>query len=294
MAVQNLDGLQYATNLVNIEVSPNTDAQSEWDGAFPNAKLSDISALAGLTKLATVNISLTSVHDISALKGKRLVSKDPNNGMVTDLSHNEITDISPLQDTQGTLPAWLTIGYQAYILPTITLNKKVTSLVTPSFIIKNIDDQNVPITPYYNDASQNDWFSEYTSTANGGAIDNPQQQLTWTDLKASTIIPGGQTGGYLTAYWSDKLFGESGYPYDGVVIQPFIFSDTVGNINVNFKNDAGQYIYGQQTLSGTIGDSFNYKLASDNKTLADPSSTKTTRTLMGFLKISKIATGIIT
>ncbi|GHP14913.1 hypothetical protein YK48G_23380 [Lentilactobacillus fungorum] len=276
MNVRSLDGLQYATRLTSIEVSPDTDAQMRWDGGISNGRLADIGALTGLSNLTTVNISLNSVHDISALAGKKLVFKSPVNGMVTDLSHNQITDISPLQSSAATLDPNLTIGYQRYMLPTITVNSHIASVASPTFTIKNIEGQAVLVTPYYDDASQDSWFGRYASTANGGPIDTPKSQINWTDLKATEFLPEGKIGGYLTSTWTDKLFGEVGFPYDGVVVQPFVLDDEVGNINVQFKNaDNGQDIHSPMLLAGPLGDKWNLALSGSNSfKLADTGSTQ--------------------
>ncbi len=144
-------------------------------------------------------------------------------------------------------------------------------------MIKNVEGANVPVKPYYATGDPNPNFNNhakaYKSTADGGPYSDPAKPtVTWTNLTQNNTI----NHGYMTVTWEDPLFGNPSYTYQGWVIQPYQISDTVGNVNVNFKNaDNGQYIYGQQTLSGNLGDKWNLSLAGDNSfKLADTSSTQ--------------------
>ena len=73
--IASLSGLEYATNLENLNLSGNS--------------ISDISPLAGLTKLTNLNLSNNNIADISPLS--ELVNLTD-----LDLSSNPISDISPL------------------------------------------------------------------------------------------------------------------------------------------------------------------------------------------------------
>lgn len=267
---KSLEGLQYATQLTDLEFTPDQDASLGTWGVWPHGRLSDISALKQLTELTHLNIQLDDVYDISPIAGKKLDS-------TTSMSYNHIIDASPLESSKDTLGTYFTFAFQSYKLPTITLNSKVTSYTTPSFVIKNVEGANVPVKPYYATGDPNPNFNNhakaYKSTADGGPYSDPAKPtVTWTNLTQNNTI----NHGYMTVTWEDPLFGNPSYTYQGWVIQPYQISDTVGNVNVNFKNaDNGQYIYGQQTLSGNLGDKWNLSLAGDNSfKLADTSSTQ--------------------
>ncbi len=80
----------------------------------------------------------------------------------------------------------------------------------------------------------------------------------------------------MTVIWKDSLFDNPSHPYQGYVVQPYQLSDSVGNVNVDFKNgDNNQYIYGQRTLSGNLGDKWNLALSDNNSfNLADTTSSQ--------------------
>ncbi|GHP14760.1 hypothetical protein YK48G_21850 [Lentilactobacillus fungorum] len=265
---QSLEGMQYATDITDITASPDQDAAFTSWGLFPNGRLSDISALKSLNKLTSLNIQFDDVYDLSPVVGKKF-------DVATSMSYNHITDASYLESSKDTLGSSFTFGFQSYKLPTITLNAKVTSYTTPSFVIKNVAGANVPVKPYYAAGDSNPNFNSYAaaykSTADGGAYSDPAKpQVTWTNLNQNNTIDHG----YMTVTWEDPLFGNPSYTYQGWVIQPYQLSDRVGNVNVNFKNgDNNQYIYGQQTLSGNLGESWNLALNGDNSfDLADVDS----------------------
>lgn len=262
--------MQYATNLKQIEVTPDQDASFTVWNMFPKGNVSDISALTNLKDLTSANFQFDDLYDIKPLAGKKL-------DVYTSLSYNHITDASPLESSKTSLGDSFTFAFQSYKLPTITLNSNIKSYTMPSFVIKNVDGDNIPVRPYYAAGDSNNNFNNYAqaykSTADGGLYSDPaKNQLTWTNLSQNNTI----NHGYMTATWEDPLFGNPYFTYQGYIIQPYQFSDAVGNVNVNFKNgDAGNYICQQETLSGNIDSKWNLALSGANSfNLADVSSTQ--------------------
>lgn len=234
MQVRSLQGLEYAKNLTDLWICPNLDANLNWTGAYMKyGSISDISALAGLTNLTELNLQMNQISNISALKNLKLKG--------VSLSYNQISDLSPLQNSKDTMSTSATMAYQIIKLPTIVLNAKTTSYTMPSFIITNLDGGNVPIIPV-----QTSPYFGMTSAGTGTNLDDAT--VAWKDL--------GQSG-YLFVDWHDTLLGLPGYPFDGEIVQPYTLSDSVGNVNVNFKTTSGLSLAPQVTLSGNLGDDFD-------------------------------------
>lgn len=234
MQVRSLQGLEYAKNLTDLWICPNLDANLNWTGAYMKyGSISDISALAGLTNLTELNLQMNQISNISALKNLKLKG--------VSLSYNQISDLSPLQNSKDTMSTSATMAYQIIKLPTIVLNAKTTSYTMPSFIITNLDGGNVPITPV-----QTSPYFGMTSAGTGTNLDDAT--VVWKDL--------GQSG-YLFVDWHDTLLGLPGYPFDGEIVQLYTLSDSVGNVNVNFKTTSGLSLAPQVTLSGNLGDDFD-------------------------------------
>ncbi|GEA98375.1 mucus-binding protein [Levilactobacillus brevis] len=234
MQVRSLQGLEYAKNLTDLWICPNLDANLNWTGAYMKyGSISDISALAGLNNLTELNLQMNQISNISALKNLKLKG--------VSLSYNQISDLSPLQNSKDTMSTSAMMTYQIIKLPTIVLNTKTTSYTMPSFIITNLDGGNVPITPV-----QTSPYFGMTSAGTGTNLDDAT--VVWKDL--------GQSG-YLFVDWHDTLLGLPGYPFDGEIVQPYTLSDSVGNVNVNFKMTSGLSLAPQVTLSGNLGDDFD-------------------------------------
>lgn len=234
MQVRSLQGLEYAKNLTDLWICPNLDANLNWTGAYMKyGSISDISALAGLTNFTELNLQMNQISNISALKNLKLKG--------VSLSYNQISDLSPLQNSKDTMSTSATMAYQIIKLPTIVLNAKTTSYTMPSFIITNLDGGNVPITPV-----QTSPYFGMTSAGTGTNLDDAT--VAWKDL--------GQSG-YLFVDWHDTLLGLPGYPFDGEIVQLYTLSDSVGNVNVNFKTTSGLSLAPQVTLSGNLGDDFD-------------------------------------
>ncbi len=181
MSMQSLEGLQYASQLASIHLSPDaTVSAATFKTAAKNGNLWDIDALKNLNELETVMIQMFSVNDISSLANKPKLSS-------ISLHYNQIADLSPLATNKGNKGLSLTSGfnYQHILLQPITLrgNKTTaaeTSFTTPSFIIKDLESANLPVKPFDVKAEKSNYPSLYPSTSDAGNID--PITLTWTNF----------------------------------------------------------------------------------------------------------------
>ena len=242
MSMGSLEGLQYATNLTSIALHPSTDISQEVLGNIAqNGNLWDISALAPLTKLQTVTISTFSISDISALADKPEL-------MRVDLMYNQISDISPLATDAKLSPKSTYLRFQHLLLTPITLRTGTTTYTTPSFIVKNLQGNNVPVLAF--DPKSDEYPSLFPSTADGGNLDDVT--LSW-----SNILPDTTTNyGSFTTTWSDMSAN-----FEGWIIQPYTLKDGIGNVTVNYQllqADGQQLsVYPTSVLAGDVDAAFD-------------------------------------
>ncbi|PTM21852.1 hypothetical protein DA798_08580, partial [Lactobacillus sp. PFC-70] len=255
MSMKTLEGLQYAQNLETLYLYPNVMvSQKVYGTAMKNGNLWDIRALNDLQNLKQVDITLFSVNDISALGNKPQLTH-------VGLSHNQVSDISPLAtDPNLDVKSNANLSNQHVTLAPITLNDQLTegknqvadgtvTYTTPSFIIKDLGAENLPIRGFNND-EQALYPLLYPSTADAGNVN--MNTLTWYNLKAN---PSGKYGN-LSTTWQDPNSDFGGY-----IIQPYALSDEVTNVTVSFnllQADGQQLSLGPMTtLSGKVGDQVN-------------------------------------
>lgn len=137
-----LEGLQNATHLKTIYLSPDPLVGFyARKGGLQAGNLWDIRALKSLQELTSVNISSFAINDISALADKKQLTE-------VELDHNQIADISPLASDQHLKT--ISMGDQHILLTPIVLPQELATTqlgyTTPSFIIKDQRNQNLPIT----------------------------------------------------------------------------------------------------------------------------------------------------
>lgn len=143
-----LEGLQYATSLTDLELSPSLDyAPKYW-----HADITDISPLASLTNLQTIDLSCNRISDVTPLANLKKVTN-------LNLQYNCIADFSSLNVAQYSNFAYFR---QQVVLPVV---KSATSDITiaPPFINK------LPQGITY--ASSNVWGSSTLDSAWGITID---------------------------------------------------------------------------------------------------------------------------
>ncbi|MFD1428822.1 MucBP domain-containing protein [Lacticaseibacillus mingshuiensis] len=242
MSMQSLEGLQYATNLKTINLSPNIIVSENVYGTpTKNGNLWDIKALTNLTQLQGVQMVMFSITDVTALGDKPSLTN-------LSLSYNMITDISPLASDSG-LNGSTALGFQHVLLDPITIREGTASYTTPSFIVKDLTDTNVPVKGY-DGSGQSGYPGLYPSSSNGGNID--PQTLTWYGM-----LPDTSTNyGAFSTTWNDAATG-----FEGWFIQPYALDANASNIVVNYqllKADGTQLTLAPSTvLSAEVDDTAN-------------------------------------
>ncbi|MFD1433195.1 MucBP domain-containing protein [Lacticaseibacillus yichunensis] len=242
MSMQSLEGLQYATNLKTINLSPNIIVSENVYGTpTKNGNLWDIKALTNLTQLQSVQMVMFSITDVTALGDKPSLTN-------LSLSYNMITDISPLASDSG-LNGSAALGFQHVLLDSITIREGTASYTTPSFIVKDLTDTNVPVQGY-DGSGQSGYPGLYPSSSNGGNID--PQTLTWYGM-----LPDTSTNyGAFSTTWNDAATG-----FEGWFIQPYALDANASNIVVNYqllKADGTQLTLAPSTvLSAEVDDTAN-------------------------------------
>lgn len=251
MSMQSLEGLQYATGLTSISLDPNISVSiAQFQNAAQTGNLWDISALKGLNKLQSVKITMFSVNDISPLADKPELTS-------VEFNYNQISDLSPLATDRNNPGLNLSRGFshQHILLDPITLRGNAStaakaSFTTPSFIIKDLESANLPVSAFNIKTEKSDYPHLYPSTSDGGNI-NPNT-LTWTNfLPDKTNLYGS-----LSSHWTDP-----NSDFEGWILVPYQFNETVGNVFVNYQllqaNGNQLQLAPTTTMAGSIGTEFH-------------------------------------
>ncbi|MCP4105582.1 MAG: leucine-rich repeat domain-containing protein [Desulfobacteraceae bacterium] len=107
--IYNIEGIQYCTNLTKLELGD--DFQN-----FTSNQISDISAVAGLTKLTYLNLHSNQISDISALAGLTNLTR-------LNLNANQINDISAVAGLTDLTDLGLGFNQISYISAVAGLTK---------------------------------------------------------------------------------------------------------------------------------------------------------------------------
>ncbi|WP_341779001.1 mucin-binding protein [Levilactobacillus sp. HBUAS70063] len=255
MSMTTLEGLQNATNLQSLNLYPDEIVSlNTFGNAMQSGNLWDIRALSALANLQRINITLFSVNDISALSNKDKLTE-------VNMPYNQITDISPLAtDKNLDIKEGTSLFNQHVLLAPITVSTKlgkgqstttdgVLTYTTPSFIVKDLTANNLPVKGFDN-AEGTLYPSLFPSSADAGNVNS--NTLSWYNLLAGTSDDYGS----LSTTWSDTNSDFGGY-----IVQPYDLAENVGDLNVNvqlLQADGQQLSLGPATLiSGEVGSSVN-------------------------------------
>lgn len=222
MSMQSMEGLQYATNLTSISIVPDSKTTALAYGEALkdlHSNLWDISALKNLNKLKSVKLMTLSIDDVSALANKPDLTE-------LLLNFNQIADLSPLETNRDNPGLNLNVGfsYQHILLQPMKLNPNVKEYTTPSFIIKNLTADNLPVKPFDLSKDKNSYPSLYPSTADSGNVDS--NTLTWTNFLPD---PGNKYGS-LSSHWKDP-----NSDFEGWIMVPYTLNASVGNVSVQYQ-----------------------------------------------------------
>lgn len=256
MSLHTLEGLQYATNLETIVINPDSKLTGMAYGENLkdlHGNLWDISALENLDKLQIVRMPMLSINDVSALANKPKLKE-------LSLIFNQIADLSPLETNRGNPGLNLQHGfsYQHILLTPVTLNPDIQQYTTPSFIIKDLAADNLPVKPFDPVTDKNAYPSLYPSTADSMNIDTTT--LTWKQF-----LPDQKDYyGSLSSHWKDP-----NSDFEGWIMVPYQLKKDVGNVAVDYKllQADGKLVTIAPTtvLSGTIGAPYNINTDANTK-----------------------------
>ena len=210
MNIQSLEGLQYATKLESINLSPSIDLNLRYYGtALVYSTLYDISALKDLNNLSSVVLQQCQIRDISALANKPKLYD-------CSISYNAITDFSPLGSDEnlrknGILSAYYQAG--AYSPLGVSQKAPYITVTYPPFI--DVDGSQMTIR-IANDDNEDHFASAYLSKwkDNAGQVTADGQHVVW-DLSG---LPVGYKG-----FMTINFKGNSGA--GGYLIYPFEITD---------------------------------------------------------------------
>ena len=155
--IENLTGLEYATNLTSLNLN--------------NNQISDISALENLTSLTTLWLFVNQISDISALENLTSLT-------TLRLSVNQISDISALENLTSLTTLWLS-GNQ---VSDISALENLTSLTTLRLFVNQISD----ISALENLTSLTRLYLSNNHISDISALEN-LTSLTWLNLNNNQI-----------------------------------------------------------------------------------------------------------
>ena len=212
LSIKSLKGLEFATSLETIDLGPDTNLNIKYFGMqniLLHSALSDISALAKLTNLESVNFQQSSIYDISALANKPKLT-------AVYLSYNNITDFSPL----GKDPKLDSSNVKGYFQTVEANGYYVSKSSTPTLTlvynnITGIDGKPMQLRIANDPKGQDKYVRYYASTWNNPGVVNGQQ-VAWN---ISGLTPN--TGKML--YMTVKYTGSAGE--GGWFIVPFMVVD---------------------------------------------------------------------
>jgi len=257
-----LEGLQYAVNLTQITMGTNFNyATQKYYG-----DIEDVSPLANLTKLTSVDLQHNRIGDITPLAGL------PN---VTELylAFNSIADFSPLA---GHNYKNFNASNQVVFLPPVKINAK-TRTAHLAFQFKNEKGEIIPLEARggiaYPDrvvGSGNAIKLFYKLYWSGGTpTPDGNGGLYFTDMKdqipGMTSYPGYnidplEENYYLTGAVTTQFPG--GYSVDVGVIQPYVIGDMGGTVTAHYQDKSGKTLSADVVLDdGFVGDDYTTKAA---------------------------------
>lgn len=257
-----LEGLQYAVNLTQITMGTNFNyATQKYYG-----DIEDVSPLANLTKLTSVDLQHNRIGDITPLAGL------PN---VTELylAFNSISDFSPLA---GHNYKNFNASNQVVFLPTVKINAK-TRTAHLAFQFKNEKGEIIPLEARggiaYPDRVVGSgsaiklFYKLYWSGGNptpdgkGGLyFTNMQDQIPGITSYPGYNIDPLEENYYLTGAVTTKFPG--GYSVDVGVIQPYVIGDMGGTVTAHYQDKDGKTLAQDVVLEdGFVGDDYTTKAA---------------------------------
>lgn len=259
-----LKGLEYATNMTELTLCTgiNNNIDGIHDRNYYQGDVRDISPLANLTKLTSLNIQYNKISDISVLS---------NLTKLTDFaaSMNDIGDFRPLRN----LPNLTSFsgGNQFINLKPIYINRKTrTAHLANNCYLPNGNKVTLVSTPiikapiWINNKNQIHW--RYYILGTTSRVDQDENGgLSFTNIEDQ------HSGNFLNehpdlfpniVYQKDLFFltgvsGSSDASLDFIVVQPYILADKAAAVTVHYQDEAGKVLAQDQVLDdGYIGEAY--------------------------------------
>ncbi|MCH4057938.1 MAG: MucBP domain-containing protein [Lactobacillaceae bacterium] len=251
-----LEGLQYATNLTELML------QSQVDTAY-YGDITDVSPLAGLTKLTNLQLSGNRITDVTPLAGLTNLTQ-------LGLAFNHIGDFSSLSSLTK---ASISNNDQVVFLPKILINSQTRTVTLPS-VFKLTDGTVAPLTyksgvlaPVKYDANNATapfYYSVYY--AGGYATQNAAGSLDYNTIQNQlppvTSIPSMPNVTVVPVENRYYLVGVTSTANGGTLteIQPYSLAAAAADVTVNYQDEAGNKLADSETLTGLVGDDYQSKM----------------------------------
>lgn len=284
-----LEGLQYATNLQSLDLGWDM-YDSMFDGHL-TGDITDISQLAALTKLVTLDLQSNRISDITPLK-------DLTHLKTLNVTQNAIYDFSSLDYKQFSsfkFDGQYAVAAKTYIVdpnnPTITIpqllkfpqNFQLVALVVDT--ASDFPDQNIEVQTFFDHMGggpTNNISKIYVrggtikKDENGQSIINADQSITFEDIR-NQISPANVRSSWggkvdqnpVTYYLVEDFYAKGADDNQGGLFRVFIPYDnpkTAGDLTVKYLDTDGKSIQADQVVTGKLT-SDTYDLTAETTSL---------------------------
>ncbi|CAJ1228538.1 hypothetical protein LZY01_03520 [Levilactobacillus zymae] len=258
--VYSLEGLQYAVNLTYLSLNSGLNAPS---GAY-YGNVTDISPLAGLTKLTQLDIQYNRISDLTPLENL-------TNLKSLSTSFNRIADFRPLKD----LPK----------LTDFTYGNQIIVSDTPAYVKRSERTAHLASTMYLRDGTQivltpkaevgepvqltssfqffYKWYFSGSDVANNEVTTDGHGGLNFTNLKDQKSGITGTYNGTTVVPVENYYYLTGAYKEEGIVyfaaVQPYVLYDSA--VTVHYQDEQGRQLAADRVLYGNVGDDYTTEQA---------------------------------
>ena len=246
-----LQGLEYAVNLTYLSLNAGLNSPS----GYYYGDVTDLTPLAGLTKLETLYISNNRVSDVSPLANL-------TNLKMLEATFNHISDFSSLKNIPNLDVSY---GHQFILLPPVYVSKTDRTAHIPAMLYL-ADGTQVALAPAQQvgepvqlTPSFQFYYSWYF---NGGtATSDGNNGLNFTDIPDQKPGITGEYNGATVVPVDDYYYLTGKYLYNDnvqfAIVQPYILADTAASVTVHYQDEDGNPIADDVVLdNGHIGEPY--------------------------------------
>ncbi|WP_125583083.1 MucBP domain-containing protein [Levilactobacillus cerevisiae] len=260
-----LEGLQYATNLTYLDLKgtmnliPGTTVVNYWGPAIGEGKyngdITDISQLAGLTKLTFLQLASNRITDVTPLAGLK-------NLTTLQMPYNYVSDFSSLNYAQYT--GGISFDHQLILNDPVVVSGMTRTYTTPITIKW---PQNFPNTTTSNKGYA--WMDDtltsvYSFEPAGVGTNDGNGNIVYTGIQ-DQVMPGSSVPlfkGYTTTQLPYKYYLSQVY-FDSIGIQyfsdytPYTIGEDAQTVTVHYQDTAGKAITTDKVLDpGMVGETY--------------------------------------